>query len=403
MTFLPKTGFGWVVEVFGDDWRFDPTGRLLNHKDPSAYDPCWCQSGKAFRFCHMKRHQEAGVTDAEFLTGWEEAADIEMCLAPLGWPIGCSGTIIRAHTVQRMGGGLRTIARSGEVYGFEPHPYFLQKNDMRLVPKLIGTRKASTFRGFCDVHDRQLFEPAEHHQFNAAKEQLLTLNFRAIARRVFSKTISARHAPRMFNYDRGLPPYAQREFFAVQYQAKLRVDQQLKNVLALKKDYDACLLGSDVSEVNAFVLYFAGRPEFLCAELVAIHSDFFGNRLEESSAPAHLCAYTVALDGGWAFVFSWIGPNQAAEALSRSLAARADAEKADAVLRYAVEHTDNIFFAPDWWDSLGPKEQELVIDAFTRRMHPHYVWKSDVLLSRPIVPVTSRFTRSEAVGRWSTS
>src|SRR6266540_3571262 len=113
MTFLPKSAHGWIVEVFGDDWRFDSAGRLLNQSDPGAYDPCWCRSGKKFRFCHMKRHQESRVTRAEYLAGWEEAADIEMCLAPDA-PIGCSATIIRAHTVQRMGGGLRAIARGGE-------------------------------------------------------------------------------------------------------------------------------------------------------------------------------------------------------------------------------------------------------------------------------------------------
>jgi hypothetical protein len=340
------------------------------------------------------------VTDAEFLAGWEDAADVEMCLAPSGWPTSCSDTIIRAHTVQRMGGGLRAIARSGEVYGFQPHPYFFQKNDMQVIPKLIGTRKASTFRGFCDLHDRQLFEPAEHHQFAGAKEQFLALNFRVIAKRVFSKTISVRHATRMFNYDRGLPPLAQREYFAVQYQDQRRVNQQLANVRALKKDYDDRLLENDVSEVNAFVLYFAGRPEFQCAELVAIHSDFSGNRLEEPAPPAHLCVYTVAINGEWAFVFSWIGANSAAEALSRSLDACSDTEKPNAVLRYAIEHTDNIFFAPDWWESLAAKEREAVIAAFTRRMHPHHVWKSEVLRSQAIVPVISRFSRSAGVGSW---
>src|SRR5947209_3544764 len=120
MTFLPETRYGWVVEVFGEDWRFDARGQLLNSSDPDAYDPCWCRSGKKFRFCHMKRHQELPVTRAEFLARWEEAADIEMCLAPDS-PTGCSQTIIRAHTIQRMGGGLHAIARRGEVYGLEPH------------------------------------------------------------------------------------------------------------------------------------------------------------------------------------------------------------------------------------------------------------------------------------------
>jgi hypothetical protein len=400
MTFLPKTGFGWVVEVFDEDWYFDSTGRLLNRRDPDAYDPCWCRQGKNFRFCHMRRHQEPCVTLAEFLKGWEEAADIEMCLAPAA-PDGCSATVIRAHTVQRMGGGLRSIARDGEVYGLEPHPYFFRKNEMRVVPQLIGTRKASTFRGFCDLHDRQLFEPIEHHSFGATPEQLLVLNFRVIARRLFSKTIAARHAPRMFAYDRGLSPHMQREFFAVQYRDKLRVEKQLENVRSLKAQYDHQILTGELSDVQAFVLYFTGRPDFLCAELVAIHSDFLGNQLQEPPPPAHLCAYTLALDHEWAFVLSWCGANPAAEALARSLAQRSDLEKTDAVLRYSLEHIDNIFFAPKWWDGLSATQQGAVCDLLTRRMHPHYTWDNDVLLASPIVPVGGRFVRSVAVGSWA--
>lgn len=144
--------------------------------DPDTYDPCWCGSAKKFRFCHMNRHREPRVTNPEYLAGWEAAADVEMCLHPLA-PAGCSGGAIRAHTVQRMGGGLRAIARGGQVYGFKLHPYFFQKNALLVVPELIGTRQASTFRGFCAVHDAGLFKPVEHHRFAGTPVQVGLLTF----------------------------------------------------------------------------------------------------------------------------------------------------------------------------------------------------------------------------------
>lgn len=398
--FLPKTGHGLLVEVFGEDWRFDPAGRLLDRADPDTYAPCWCRSGKKFRFCHQNRHREARVSRGEFLAGWEEAADLEMCLAPTS-PGGCSGTIIRAHTVQRLGGGLRSIARGGEVYGLEPHPYFFQKNDLRVVPQLIGTHKASTFRGFCGVHDAALFTPVEHHTFSATPEQLFLLNFRTIARRIFSKTVSVRHAPRMFNYDRGLPSDLQRQFFAVQYRDKVNAEAQLLNIQSLKHQYDLQLLSSDFSDVNAFVIYFLGRPDFLCAELTAVHSDFDGNALVELPPPAHLCVYTIALEDVWAFVFSWVGENRAAEALSRSLAALPDHEKPIAVFRFAIEQTDNIFFAPAWYDGLTAEQRSALSHTLTRRMHPHYTADRRVFLTGPALPATATYKDSKMIGRWS--
>jgi len=57
MVLLPRTGQGWVIEVNGEDWKFDSFGRLLDRPDPGPYDLCWCGSGNKFRFCHRDRHK----------------------------------------------------------------------------------------------------------------------------------------------------------------------------------------------------------------------------------------------------------------------------------------------------------------------------------------------------------
>lgn len=399
MVFLPQTGQGYVIEVDGEDWFFDPSGRLLNRPDPDPYDPCWCGSGKKFRFCHSNRHCEPRITGSEFLAGWEAAADIEMCLHPEAGQM-CSSKIVRAHTVQRMGGGLRSIARSGEVYGFKWHPYSIQKNHLQVIPERIGTRKASTFRGFCSKHDAALFQPVEHRGFTGGQQQLALLNFRAVAHRVYTRHVAVRHAPRMLDYDRGLPPRVQREWFAMQHREVVNSRETLRNVECLKADYDQLVMAGGFGETNGYVAHFSGRPDFLCAELVNIEYAFDGGRLEQPQPPAHLCAYNFATHSGWSFVFSWTGSNPAAERLVLSFDARPDVGKPAAILRYAIEYTDNIYFAPEWWESLPSSERSYAIFALTRRMHPHYLRDQKFLLATDGMPMRSEFVGADKIGSW---
>lgn len=401
MSLFPHTGQGWVVDVNGEDWKFDPFGRLLDRPDPDTYDPCWCGSGSAFRFCHRDKHRQPCVTRAEFLEGWERSADLGMCLHPDA-PSGCSDVIVRAHTVQRMGGGLRTIAHNGEVYGYRLHPYFFQKHDLRLVkPELIGTRKASTFRGFCQPHDSTLFKAAEDKEFVATQEQLFLLNFRAVARRVYGMNVAVRHAELTLGYDRGLSPVLQRQWFAIHYRELANAREALQNVISLKARYDYSLKAGKLDELNAFVAYFQGEPSFHAAELVAIRFDFAGHRLKEPDPPAHLCAYTLAVKNGWCIVFAWVGSNTAAEQLCQSFVEVPDTGKPAATLRYALEYMDTIFFAPRWWDSLSESQQTGTAKVLTDRLHPHHLNDPQGLITMSVPPVPSTFAYAQRVGPWS--
>lgn len=401
MFLLPRTGLGHVIEVNGEDWKFDPSGRLLDRPDPDTYDPCWCGSGERFRFCHRDRHRQPRVSNPEFLRGWEDAYDSELCLHPTA-PDGCSETIVRAHSVQRMGGGLKAIARAGHVYAFKHHPSFFQKNDLRIVkPDLVGTRKVSTFRGFCSTHDASLFRVAEDQAFKPTQEQLHLLNFRVVARRVYGMQCALRHAKVMVGYDRGLPPQLQREWFAVHHRYVVNNAEALANVTALKSHYDPQVIARSFGDTNGFMVHFSGIPDFQCAEIVPLTFDFSGRRLKEPSHPAHLCAYTVAVPGGWVFVFSWAGRNIEAEKLCASLLEQPDSEKGPAILRYALEHTDNIFFAPRWWDALSVSHQTLMAQALTSPLHPHYLRDPHTLMTRVVPPLSAQYLHVRSIGPWA--
>lgn len=227
------------------------------------------------------------------------------------------------------------------------------------------------------------------------------LNFRAVARRTFGMHVAVSHAKVMITYDRGLPPLVQREWFAVCHRDLVNAEQALKNIKLLKSRYDVWITSREFAATNALVIHFDGPPDFQCAEIVGMRFDFAGRRLDEPQPPAHLCAYTVSGDHGWVFVLSWLGRNDAAEQLCDSFLKMPDHDKAPAILRYAIEHTDNIFFAPRWWDSLPEDQQRAMAKALTDRLHPHHVTDSQMLMTKPVPPLSAKYRGAEKVGLWS--
>jgi len=392
--------FAREVIVRGQRWVFDPSLRFVSPPDPGPYDPCWCWSGKKFKFCHRDKHRETPKSDRESIGDWEQGVDIEICLHPNA-PATCSGEIINAHTVQRSGGGLAVIARAGKVYGPKMHPMFFIKNGGRFVPQPVGISEASTFRGFCAAHDAVLFRPIDTREFIASSEQLLLLNFRVIARRLHTNMRRTQNRNIYPDMDRGMSRDKQRLLF-VGLAMEHELDKAaLANTLALKAIYDNVILtgAADDASINALVIHVSGSPEFMCSTLVDVDWDFAGSAIERVLLPAHLCFYSMATSAGAVAVFSWLGENAAARQLCASFLGLAPARQRNAVLRYALEYVDNIFFDPAWWDGLKADQRERFIDRMSRR-HPSSDERPASALQEDGEHTEPRVVSCQIIGNW---
>lgn len=79
------------------------------------------------------------------------------CLFP-----SCSGMAIKSHSQQRSG-ALAAIAENGLIYSVQRNHYQVMKQlPTAPVMVLTGVSEASTFDGFCALHDRSLFAPIEN-------------------------------------------------------------------------------------------------------------------------------------------------------------------------------------------------------------------------------------------------
>jgi len=314
---------------------------------------CWCKSGLKYKDCHQNREQMPSPTFQENLDKLNRFFSKKYCLHPNAGSQ-CKGNIINAHTVQ-LSRNLAKIARKGHVYTPHPGGAELMKTGM-VRPRLIGMRAASTFTGFCSLHDTKIFEPIEKHDFIGSLQQCFLLSYRALCRELFMKRARVEHLSSARELDKGANIIKQIWWQDVVSTIEKGEKSTLRLLEEYKLIYDKCLLDADYSDVQYYVIYTDTISEFMCNGTMLPDYDFFGKKLQdlhdlnERHPPT---AYSiVSTETGGAIVFSWVGSNQAAKALINSLDSLSDAEVCHALTRFSFEYIENIFMSPQWWEKL---------------------------------------------------
>lgn len=392
---------GREVYVRGERWLFDPEGRHVSPQDPKHYEPCWCWSGKKFKSCHMLRHQARRPPISEIVGTWRALHPPRRCLAPDA-PQACNGKVVDSHVVQRRGGGLKQIARDGQVHGFKFHPMFFVKKQGRHAPELIGIGQAGTSPLFCARHDRDLFKHAETEIFGPTPRQLFELNYRTVACRLHTNEAVLPQVGTLYTADAGLSRDEQRRHFIAVEAYRQESEVILENTRTLKRCYDEWITAPDLS-LNALILRFRGAPEFMCASLVYAIMDFSGKPIQPVGGTAHICFYTVADGDAVTVAFAWVGRNAGAEQLCHSLLLLPEAVRASALVQYAVEYIDSTYFRPQWWESLDGAVQEMLIDRLTAHSTPFREHAVDALVPAAGDISALRAEGAEIIGTWHSS
>jgi hypothetical protein len=292
----------------------------------------------------------------------QKAREYRVCLHPEA-PTGCSAEIIKAHTVQRCGGGLLSIASKNHVYGCEPDMFQMDRLSGQLELKSIGVHDASTFRGFCGKHDQALFEPVEKHPFTGTREQVVLLTFRSVAREVWEKRVKIRTHQIMQHVvsERGTDALG-----ALVLAATTEADQQdLGRVEQLKASLDQIVSTSNWSAIASLIVWTDHVVPILASGLTYVQYDFQGREIQDFGRPdIQWIAVNSIVDGsgGGALVLSWLAREMAPAHLAGSLMALPEAERAAAAARFIVEHVENHYVSPTWWDALGPAERQTFLN-----------------------------------------
>jgi len=329
-------------------------------------DPCWCNSGKKYKYCHLDRDKQNRITVQDAIKENKKAKE-RKCLHPEANKNVCN-QIIKAHSIQRAN-ILEKISRKQHVYSFSSELGELIKNNGRLKPKLIGINDASTFTGFCNYHDTETFKPIEINQIDISNEHIFLISYRSLCKEIYAKQFQSNMIPLTKEGDKGLDFNSQLAFQEFLETYKKGVDAGLDDLLGSKKIYDNLLLSKKYDDVIYYVIETQEIPDVVVSGQIHIEMDFNGKVLQ---TPEEIVDFTKKLDrisfsvlmrnSNGLIIFSCFKNELKSIEFLKSIDSISDNDLPNAIVRFAFEYFENNFISPDWWDSSPECNKEAIIE-----------------------------------------
>jgi hypothetical protein len=308
----------------------------------------------------LREHELDQLTEKPFKKG--------ICLHPNA-PLECGEKIIKAHTVQKSA-GIKAISEDGHVLSVKDGILRQKKKDSirPFTPARVGLHRASTFQGFCDKHDAELFRPVEVCTWLPSKENAFLLSFRAVAYEAYSKLAEQRSNEIMREVlDRGIP--FENQISVQQWLVGRSVGLELgvRDSGNWKRAYDKVFLDADYSRFHFAAIEFDPLLPVVACGGLHVQYDFFGTQLQklgkQVSNYAHVTINITASDNCSVFVLGWAGEADGPSAeLVRSFLSIAEDRKADAVIRLCFEHLENTYLRESWWNELSSETRAKLFD-----------------------------------------
>jgi hypothetical protein len=356
--------------------EFIPPPPLKPKEKMERNEPCWCGSGKKWKVCHRDRHKQEESPIGKISHEMSVAQKRGLCLHPDAGAATCANRPIKAHTIQRRG-GLEAIAEEGHVISGKRGYENIFKNEGRVIPDRIGLANASTFMGFCGVHDNSLFEPIEQHHFELNDRAAFLLAYRAIAYEYLTKKNVLESIEIQRNMDKGKDFETQVYIQEYLHLFRAGLIRGMQDLEYWKREYDRRLNSGDYSDIQHYALKFDGALPFVCCGGFQPEVSFDGRQLQiltrSTEELEHVCVNVSVMNQQTFLVFAWLGGGRGpAEDFVQSFHALHDDEKANMILHLAAEHIENTYYRPSWWESIGASHQGHLIERMRSGISPSY-------------------------------
>ncbi|QXI10927.1 hypothetical protein [Pseudomonas zeae] len=339
---------------------------LMPEEHPkNPYSPCWCLSGKKWKFCHKTRASEKSIHEKEYQRLVRKNYNQGKCLHPEASSNTCTLPAINSHTIQ-MNGGITTLSAAQHVYTFKLVDSM--KSEI-YEPKNIGIRKASTFLGFCKKHDSALFKVIETLPIEITQTTAFYMSYRAISYELHGKQRASAATPFMTLQDKGKPFEAQAwlqnyaHLSAQGYATGLRVHKQIKD------RYDQLHLSADLTEFNFYAIEFSRPSPIVACGAFCPEFDIHNNPLQKLSQGTHdfqaISLNVLNLNDKSYAIFGWLDDKYLiARNYISALKEHPEELVADLILKICFQNLENTYISPEWWDSLSIPHKKIICSIF---------------------------------------
>lgn len=285
------------------------------------------------------------------LRGFQKKPVLEKCMF---WSGNCVAPPVGSHLLARS--WLEQISDgTNHVIQFVMATENLGNQPAQIAARRVGINTATTFPGFCEKHDNEMFACLEKKPFAADREQLLALRYRSVCREACAKhQMVACHLPRAMD-EAAPPPFSMR----IVAEMKRCID-----LLAEKQAIEEAMRNSD-NFLESYVVKFAKSPTVLVSATIYPLVTFTGRVLEFRQEWATV-SIIPSETNGWA-VFSWpkCSPKNSS-LLAKSFARIPSEHQTVALLNLVFEASENHAISPAWWDSLTDFRRNDLLKRFGR-------------------------------------
>jgi len=314
----------------------------------------------------VKREKAARVQSFALEGRTNERRKSGVCLHPMPDGSSCDGKVTAAHTVQRAG-GLKAISdEAGKVLTVVPNLAEMIRTQGNPKPRLITTKEASTFPGFCNKHDG-IFADIETTEFSIDDRLAFLFAYRSICSEAFRKDVEnefVEDAIKTIVFDSPLAEQAGRKLMNAH---KFGAAHGQKELQQFRSRFDKALLKEDWDFIDWMTVEFDGMLPLVASTSFIPEYDFAGAKLQELldfKTPVEPVTYNLVVHEGKSIaVFAWPKASGGAPTkfVDSFLADVPDDQKANAIICSTFEACENLFIHPDWWEGRTDFQKEMLL------------------------------------------
>ena len=279
---------------------------------------------------------------------------------------GCGNSCInRSHTIQRKNVLERLVCEKNRVICIKPDLF------SKDVLKEVGWKDASTFPGFCEDCETQVFQKSERRDSILTLETAMPLIWRAglFTRYRRAQELRARAVTVSSKRLCNLVKLSGQHLLLLLHVALLK--QNMCKYRRCRAAPD--MLASDLFEgtrEHRYAVWEIEEPPFAGGGSFQVMVDINGNPVCDSSQytamPDNITFTTARFDGTSYLIFAWNNGSSVADKLVKDLM-KLDADvQSDYILQIVFGSSDALYISPSWWNiRSSPAERSLVLDYIT--------------------------------------
>lgn len=296
----------------------------------------------------------------------------------------CNG-IITAHTLSKKSMLEPVANRENEVYTIST--VSLVNHQINLEKKGIGG--VSTFKGFCGMHDKDLFTCLDDDEFKCTPKQLFMLAYRTISRELYKKINFPERIPTKKEYINiiGRRKY-NKEYVLFVEKIKKHNEYSIQSLKYIKDKLDTQLRDEDWNSLKSHVLLFEKISHPICAATGAFqplfdisgkiinepvdYYDEYGEYLGKGLKLRTIIFSIIPVKDMYVVIFSWDN-DDVSENFFKSILKQEN--KSLAAFNIILDNIENFAIYPDWYENLDDKKKEFIQKRIQSKIK-NTIWKN---------------------------